>query len=114
MVNGTSIYPNLPKLAKKTYWACMPCRAWVGCHPHTITPLGILANAELRQARMAAHAAFDPLWTNGKVSRSQAYGWLAQKLGLAREHVHIGMFDKATCQRVVDECREMATAGGAV
>lgn len=41
-------------------WACLPCAAWVGCHKGTTQPLGRLANAELRKAKMAAHAAFDP------------------------------------------------------
>jgi hypothetical protein len=43
-------------------WACLPCDAWVGCHPGTEKALGGVANAELRVAKQAAHAAFDPLW----------------------------------------------------
>ena len=44
-------------------YACMPCGAWVGCHPNTTRPLGRLANAELREMKMKTHAAFDPIWT---------------------------------------------------
>lgn len=38
------------------------CDAYVGCHGESKNPLGRLANAELRAAKKAAHAAFDPLW----------------------------------------------------
>jgi hypothetical protein len=66
-----------------------------------VTPLGDLANAPLREARMAAHAAFDPLWKTGQKRRGSAYAWLAEQLGIDRRDTHIGMFDEATCARVV-------------
>ncbi len=91
-------------------WACVPCQAWVGCHPGTSTPLGRLANKELRQAKMRAHAAFDPLWKriNGerKMSRGNAYRWLSDRLGIPFDDCHIGMFDIDTCGRVVEVCSE--------
>jgi hypothetical protein len=40
-------------------WHCGGCKAWVGCHPNG-RPLGGLATATLRNARMTAHNAFDP------------------------------------------------------
>lgn len=40
---------------------CVPGWAYVGCHKGTTVPLGRLADAELRAAKRAAHAAFDPL-----------------------------------------------------
>lgn len=78
-------------------WLCSPCGAWVGCHPGSALPLGRLADASLRQAKMAAHAAFDPLWRRkmerdglGKGhARSRAYQWLAGQLGVEREACHI-------------------------
>src|SRR5580700_2416837 len=56
-------------------WAylCSPCRAYVGCHDGTKRPLGRLANADLRAAKIRAHDAFDKLWRGGAMSRSQAY-----------------------------------------
>lgn len=69
-------------------------------------PLGRLANAELRQAKRAAHAAFDPLWQSRRMSRRSAYAWLAQQLGIAVEDCHIGMFDTESCQRVIAAVRE--------
>jgi len=64
-------------------------------------PLGRLANAELRAAKRAAHAAFDPIWKGGDMSRHAAYGWLAKQLGISRANCHIGMFDVDGCEAVV-------------
>ena len=98
-------------------WTCTPCRAWVGCHPRTEKPLGGLANAELRLAKQAAHAAFDPLWqrkmaregvTQGAARRA-GYRWLADQLGLPFNKTHIGYFDIAQCQRVIEVCKNPST-----
>lgn len=82
-------------------WACLPCGAWVGCHKGTSHALGRVADAELRRWKMVAHDWFDPLWQNGGFSRSGAYHWLAKNLGLTVDECHIGMFDVATCEKVV-------------
>lgn len=111
-VTGADVYRNRPGLRDKIIYQCEPCGAWVGCHPGTDRPLGRLANAELRQAKMAAHAAFDPIWKaragkdqSAKKARGAAYGWLAVALGIKRDDCHIGMMDVATCRRVVEVCR---------
>ncbi len=82
-------------------YLCKPCRAWVGVHKGTDTPLGRLANAELRIWKRAAHTAFDPLWQRGRFRgyRNAAYDWLAKEMGLPRDQTHIGMLD-------VDQCRQ--------
>lgn len=56
-----------------------------------------------RIARRAAHAALDPLWTNGHAHRSVVYRWLAEKLGIEnyKRDCHIQHFDVDTCRRVV-------------
>lgn len=82
-------------------WLCRPCEAWVGCHKGTPRPLGRLANKALREAKVRAHAAFDPLWKAGTMDRSAAYAWLADQLGIDRKDCHIGMFDLDQCSRVV-------------
>lgn len=104
LVTGRQIYPHRTDLRNKQFYQCAPCDAFVGCHPGTLQPLGTLANATLRQARMAAHQAFDPLWRSSSRSRSSAYRWLAQQLGVAYEDCHIGMFDMQTCVRVIQLC----------
>ena len=102
LVGGDTIYPHRPDLYEKKFYLCRPCDAYVGCHPGTTEPLGRLANAELRKAKQAAHAAFDPKWKGGDMKRKEAYAWLATQLGIDFNDCHIGMFDVETCRRVVD------------
>lgn len=113
LTTGREVYPHRPDLFSKRFYKCTPCGAWVGCHDGTHTPLGRLANAELRKAKMEAHDAFDPFWrseakrqglSRGK-ARRRAYKWLAEQLGIEPQLCHIGMFDVETCQRVVEVCR---------
>lgn len=77
------------------------CRAYVGMHPRTKIPLGTLANAITRQARTRAKEMFNDLWGPGKMSRTEAYGWLAQHLDITVGRCHFGWFDVKTCQRVM-------------
>lgn len=109
LVSGDLIYPRRSDLHCLRLWACLPCGAWVGCHAGTTQPLGRLANAELRRAKMAAHAAFDPLWRfkNQPQVRNAAYSWLAKQLGIPRDECHIGMFDIEQCQQVVAICTRL-------
>lgn len=104
LTTGQEIYPKRRDLHAKSFYICAPCDAYVGCHPNTIHPLGRLADSELRAAKSAAHRAFDPKWQFGRMSRTQAYKWLAAQLNLTGAQCHIGMFDIETCQRVVALC----------
>lgn len=61
--------------------------------------------SELARARIAAHAAFDPLWQSGKLSRGVAYEWLASELGIPVTACHMVLMDVAMCGRVVAICR---------
>lgn len=104
LVTGKVIYPHRADLAHKNFYSCTPCKAYVGCHPNTIVPLGRLADLELRRAKSSAHAAFDPLWKSKDMTRSEAYEWLAGKLKIHRNDCHIGMFDVRQCRDVVEIC----------
>lgn len=101
-------------------WICRPCKAWVGTYKDgKNTPLGRLANAELRDWKKKAHAWFDPLWKAkirrdhcGKTeARTAAYAWLAKKLGIPGEECHIGMFDIEMCKKVIEICRKVGNCG---
>ena len=85
-------------------WLCVPCDAYVGCHKGTNKPLGRLANKDLRQAKMKAHIAFDPLWKSKKMTRREAYIFLANKLGVETKDCHIGMFSIYQCDLTVTIC----------
>lgn len=122
LVKGNVIYPHRADLHALNFWECSPCGAYVGCHRrgtfertngkkivhHGDEPLGRLANAALRQAKQAAHAAFDPLWKSKRFStRKHAYAWLAEQLGVSVENCHIGMFDVAGCEAVIAACARL-------
>lgn len=108
LVTGAVIYPHRPELHPLKFWNCPECKAYTGCHANSPVnkPKGRLANAELRKLKMEAHAAFDPLWKTGRMSRSDAYGILADRLGIKMSKCHIGFFDEAQCRRVVEICKE--------
>jgi hypothetical protein len=103
LVTGQDLYPHRPDLYAKRFWKCL-CGAYVGCHGGGITPLGYPAGPETRKARSAAHAAFDPMWKGKSRSRSSAYKWLADQLGLDPHATHISWMDEATARRVVEVC----------
>lgn len=90
------------------------CRATHGAHPDG-APMGIPANAETKQWRVQAHAAFDPLWGRNdpdigdgerKHRRYIAYRWLGMKLGIEdiKRDCHIARFDIKRCQQVIAAC----------
>lgn len=106
LVTGDVIYPDKPALAEKKFWRCPRCQAYVGCHPGTEKPLGSTANAELRQARMAAHDVFDQLWKSNELTKRDAYIWLRVSMFLSEDECHISMFDLEQCQTVVRLCKE--------
>jgi hypothetical protein len=108
LVTGKTVYPHRKDLHSKYFYYCDNGHdaAYVGCHPNTLTPLGRLADATLRKLKMAAHAAFDPIWKDGRLSRGQAYEWLSFNMGLPKELTHIGMFDEEQCQRVIKLCKD--------
>lgn len=102
--------------------SCYPiCDSYVGCHPNSVTPLGRLANAELRYWKKEAHKYFDHLWKTLKILklhpnpnghsmsksyiRGRAYKWLSKELDIPGDKTHIGMFDVKTCQKVVEICK---------
>lgn len=114
---GKEVYPHMRDLWKKVMFRCVPCKAWVGCHPGSEVPLGRLADAQLRKAKGAAHKAFDDLWhrkmerdgVSQGTARAAAYIWLGEQMGIKPEACHIGMFDGAQCDQVVALCRPWAS-----
>lgn len=97
-------------------WACIGCMAWVGCHKNSkiFAPLGRLANKELREWKIKAHAAFDPFWrrkvvrdnTSKGEARRAGYTWLAEQMGMSKKECHIGFMDVSECKRVVEICEQ--------
>ena len=85
-------------------YLCRRCRAFVGVHTGTIIPLGTLANDELRNARKQAHNEFDKLWKGPtrRMTRYNAYRWLAKEMNLERKDTHIALFEVEQCKKVIE------------
>lgn len=79
---------------------CKPCDAYVGCHKNTMKPLGTMANRELREWRKKAHAAIDPWWKNGTMTRQGVYTALKNYFG---KEIHIGECNIDMCKTIVKE-----------
>ena len=113
------VYTSNAEIYGKEYgtgkcYLCRNCRAFVGVHPGTETPLGTLANEELREWRKEAHFWFDRIWKKPTriTTRYNAYGYLAKKMGLPREETHIGMFEIEQCKKVIEFSKEKMQRNG--
>ena len=84
-------------------WMCRPCDAYTGVHQSSprYAPLGTLAKKELRELRKQVHAKFDPLWKKGKMTRKQAYFWLAKEMGIPEERCHVAQFSEEKCKKAL-------------
>jgi zinc-finger-containing domain len=88
--------------------ACDACGLWSwGLKP--------LVDAATHQARNAAHAALDPLWKGGTLTRGECYRRLQVAMGMTALECHISVMDAAQALRVVEIVRsgrlvEMADA----
>lgn len=113
---GSSEYVDSSIVYGKSYgmiYLCKPCGAWVGVHKSTSISLGRLANKELRLWKKEAHKWFDGLWKakiakgfNKHEARTTAYKWLSEKLQIAPEYTHIGMFDIEQCKKLIELCKK--------
>lgn len=83
-------------------WICRSCGSAIGCHFGTKYPLGKMADLKTRQARAKAHKWFDQLHQqSGLTTRTGAYTWLANAMGLSRAKCHIGHFTSEQCEEVI-------------
>ena len=60
------------------------------------------ADQETRTLRNQVHQQIDPLWQDGKLSKSVIYDKIAEHLGLKRKDTHIGFFNAEQCLAVLD------------
>jgi len=93
---GRKIYKN----NNCNIYLCFACMASIGTHMDGITPLGTMADKELKTLRKQAHDLFDPFW-NSKAQRDALYKWLAKRLGIKPEDCHFGHFDKECVRRAI-------------
>jgi ssDNA-binding Zn-finger/Zn-ribbon topoisomerase 1 len=75
------------------------CKATHGAHRDG-RPLGIPATKATKQARIAAHDAFDRIWKEHHMPRRAAYVWMQRAMGLSAEEAHIGRFNLEQCEQL--------------
>lgn len=119
LIKGSLLYGSNSDASDLNFWICWPCDAYVGCHRGDsegwdcgTKPLGTPAKKELRMARAELHGSFDKLWTEGRMRRTNAYSWLAKRLGISVDECHIGMFDVDTCKRAMVVTRDLSKIFG--
>lgn len=86
-------------------YLCRCCDAYVGVHPHTDIPLGVLADRFLRSARKAHKRYFLDLQRRANWSRKEAYTFLAGELGIPVSSCHWGWFEIEDCEKAGAICR---------
>lgn len=87
-------------------YICLGCNAYVGLHPFTNIPLGTLANAQLRKFRNECKDAFNQIWRDKHMTRSEAYAWLADQMGIDVGVCHFGWFEREECLKAEVLCRD--------
>jgi len=81
------------------------CKGTHGAHPDG-APLGTPASKPVKELRNLAHKLFDRIWSNGPLSRSEAYEWMADVLDLPPFQAHIGMLDEVGCMKLIGAIRK--------
>lgn len=112
------VYPHRPDLAALPRWRCDACGNHVGCHHQTddpTRPLGVIPDRPMAEARKHIHAVLDPIWKNGRMSRTDLYKRLTAVLGHEYHTAEIRTLEDArTAYRaILDISRESPTQAGA-
>lgn len=99
LVNNIEIYRRRSYGDWPYAYLCSGCRAYVGLHPDTDLPLGTLADKPTRDARNDCKKTFERIFKEHHMTRKEAYGWLAEQLGLSVEDCHFGLFEADQCHK---------------
>lgn len=106
LVENREVYGGRSFGAWPYCYLCQGCGAYVGLHPDTDLPVGYLANASTRSARMAAKLPFGTLTRCYFKDRNKAYAWLSSAAGIEPLLCHFSMFDEDQCIEVFNVCYE--------
>ena len=106
-VTGGEIYKkpkyNRYDLLAKEFFLCETCDAYIGVSDKDSSlPAGLLANKELREAKIKAHNHFDPIWKEGNKNKQKAFVELAKFLGIKYKDCHIKFFTLEMCNKVLE------------
>lgn len=86
------------------------CDAYVRVVPGTTQPMGSLANGHLRAMRTEAHRYFNQLYMTGIMTKTEAYQWLSDIIGLPMSKTHIGDMGEYYCELVIQESQKLLQA----
>lgn len=107
LVENSAVY-GAPRGKWPWIYLCMSCGAFVGCHPGSAYPLGLMADAATRRLRKALHVSIDSLWQSGGMTRSKAYSLLAKLTG--RRRFHVGELTRDECHSANEAFRAWEAA----
>lgn len=96
--DGSFVYPHRPDLKFKTFFVCDNCGCFVGENTRSGKPLGVIPTKEISSMRQTIHGLIDPLWKDGKISRSKLYNLISEKIGCEYHTANL---------KTLDECREI-------
>ncbi|WP_082404612.1 zinc-finger-containing protein [Achromobacter sp. 2789STDY5608633] len=89
-------------------YLCQSCGAYVGLHPHTDLPLGIMATRPTIDARRSAKEAFQAIVRrHHSGDRAAAYASLAIKLGIPEPACHFAMMNIHQAHTAKAACLEL-------
>lgn len=97
MIKGDIAYPHRKDLFVKSFWQCPDCGNFVGTHNKGLSskPLGCIPNKEMKNARMHIHSILDPIWKTKKLSRSEIYKRISDKVGYEYHTAELRSLDEA-------------------
>jgi hypothetical protein len=104
---GSEMRIRTSKRFSKPFYGCVAyptCKGTHGAHRDG-RPLGTPADSATKMARMNAHRLFDLIWQGKHMSRGHAYAWMRRKMNLGDDDAHIGNFDIAMCNALMDHVR---------
>ena len=110
---ANQVYQASPQANGKHLYVCRnwpKCDSYVGVHEFDLSPMGTLANGNLRHKRILAHKALEKYQRITKMDRWATYLWLEGKLGLDKQNTHIGLFSEETCDEVIKLCENAVKA----
>lgn len=102
LTTGKYVYPHRNDLMSLWFHKCPKCGKFIGCHPNTKKPLGVIPTDEMKKARIIIHDKMDYYWKNGKVSRHDMYKMMSKELGIVSYHTGY--------TKSIEECRKVYRA----
>lgn len=86
------------------------CDAYVSAHRGNRSPMGRLANGDLRHKRILAHRAMEEYRRLTRMDKWALYIWLQGKLNMSEHQIHVANFSDDMCDRVIHICQDAVRA----